>query len=275
MRFPDIRPDLSGQSSKNIRMKHLIQSELQQLELQNNIKILYAVESGSRAWGFESIDSDWDVRFLYVHQLDWYLQIDAGRDNIERMLPNDLDFAGWELRKALRLFRKSNPPLLEWLRSPIIYLENGDAAKYLRDVSDQYFSPKSCLHHYLHMAQGNYRAYLTGDVVRVKKYFYVLRPVLACRWIMDAGTMPPMEFSQLVESQLTDRHLKTLVQDLQSRKMAGEELSEEPRISELNEYLEKEILFFVDYLKDVKVPESPDTQGLNSLFKQILISAWE
>src|SRR5688500_16659645 len=99
-----------------------IKKELLRLEIQHDIKILYAVESGSRAWGFDSTDSDWDVRFFYIHKLDWYLKIDDRKDNQEEILPNNIDLVGWELKKALRLFRKSNPLMLEWLRSPIVYL---------------------------------------------------------------------------------------------------------------------------------------------------------
>ncbi|MEO0640653.1 MAG: nucleotidyltransferase domain-containing protein, partial [Bacteroidota bacterium] len=106
-------------------MNERILHALHQLEEQENIKIVYAVESGSRAWGFASPNSDWDVRFLYIRPEDWYLSIDEKRDVIERMLPDDLDLAGWDFKKALKLFRKSNPPLLEWLRSPLIYLEHG------------------------------------------------------------------------------------------------------------------------------------------------------
>src|SRR5438477_8449492 len=100
-----------------------IQDELQRIEKQFEVRILYAVESGSRAWGFESKDSDWDVRYIYIQKPEWYLSIDDKKDNREEILPNQIDVAGWDLRKALKLFRKSNPPMLEWLRSPIIYLE--------------------------------------------------------------------------------------------------------------------------------------------------------
>ncbi|MBL7712009.1 MAG: nucleotidyltransferase domain-containing protein, partial [Chitinophagaceae bacterium] len=105
-----------------------IRQELLRLEAQYGIKILYAVESGSRAWGFASTDSDWDVRYIYIHKLEWYLRIDSEKDSQEEILPNDIDLAGWELKKALRLFRKSNPPLLEWLSSPIVYLEQFSTA---------------------------------------------------------------------------------------------------------------------------------------------------
>lgn len=110
-----------------------IQQELSRLEIQHNIQILYAVESGSRAWGFASVNSDWDVRYIYVHRPEWYLHIDDKKDNQEEILPNDIDLAGWELRKALRLFRKSNPPMLEWLDSPIVYREQFTTAERLNN----------------------------------------------------------------------------------------------------------------------------------------------
>ena len=164
-------------------MREEILKELHLIEQERKIKILYAVESGSRAWGFASSNSDWDVRFIYVHEYDWYLSIEEKKDDIEIILPNDIDLAGWELRKALLLFRKSNPPLLEWLRSPIIYKEEYSTTKLLKEASKIYFNPKSCLYHYLHMANGNYEAYFKENIVRIKKYFYVLRPILACCWI--------------------------------------------------------------------------------------------
>lgn len=255
-------------------MKEEIKKQLLKLELQHDIKILYAVESGSRAWGFASTDSDWDVRYIYVHRLDWYLKIDPGKDNQEEILPNDIDLAGWELKKALRLFRKSNPPMLEWLRSPIIYLEQFSTADKLRDLTKEYFSPKSCLHHYLHMAEGNYQSYLLKDIVRVKKYFYVLRPILACDWIKQTNTMIPMEFHKLVDSQVTDQNVKTEIKKLLERKMAGEELNEEPKNQVLHDFLEQKIQYYNDYVKSLGVNNQPETILLDELFKQTIKEAW-
>ena len=109
-------------------MKSRILSHLREIETTENVRIVYACESGSRAWGFPSADSDYDVRFLYVHPLEWYLSVDVKRDVIERPLQGGLDISGWDLKKALQLFRKSNPPLLEWLGSPIVYLEQYSTA---------------------------------------------------------------------------------------------------------------------------------------------------
>lgn len=166
------------------------------------MRILYACESGSRAWGFQSKDSDYDIRFIYIHPIEWYLSIHKRRDVIEKPMDGLLDFSGWDIRKALNLFQKSNPPLLEWLQSPHVYYERFSLAQKMRKISPALFSPKSCLYHYLHMAEGNFRQYLRGDQVKVKKYFYVLRPLLACRWIERYNSMPPMEFGALLEDLL-------------------------------------------------------------------------
>jgi uncharacterized protein len=256
-------------------MRTEILNELSRLEQAHNIKVLYAVESGSRAWGFASTDSDWDVRYLYIHRLDWYLSIDEGKDNLLEILPNNIDLAGWELKKALRLFRKSNPPLLEWLRSPIVYLQPFSTADQLRELTKEYFNPKSCIHHYLHMAEGNFNQYLNKDSVKVKKYFYVLRPLLACDWIKNMNTAIPMEFQTLVESQVQDEKVKAAIQQLLTRKMAGEELSEEPPNKILNDFLEEKIDLFSTYVKALGPSEQPDTSRLDTLFRQTMDEAWQ
>ncbi len=183
-------------------MRQAIEEALGRVEEAEHLRVLYAVESGSRAWGFASRNSDWDVRFIYIRHPDWYLSVQRRRDVLEYPLDGDLDVSGWDLKKALGLFAKSNPPLLEWLRSPLVYREAFSVMETLRTLSARYFSSRSCMHHYFHMAEGNYREYLQGDSVRVKKYFYVLRPVLACKWVAAHGTMPPMEFASLAEDQL-------------------------------------------------------------------------
>lgn len=251
-----------------------IQSELARLEQTHDIRILYAVESGSRAWGFASTDSDWDVRFLYVHPLDWYLAIDEKRDNLEDMRPGKIDLAGWELRKALRLFRKSNPPLLEWLHSPIVYAEPFSTAQKMRQLMARYFNPKSCLYHYLHMAAGNYRQYLRTEEVRVKKYFYVLRPLLACRWIERTGTMAPMAFETLLNTQVEAGELKAAIEQLLARKRRGEELDVEPRIPVINTFVEQQLDHFNDLVKTYGRLARPDTGRLDQLFRDTLAEVW-
>lgn len=255
-------------------MNEQIKIELDRLEIEHDIKILYAIESGSRAWGFASINSDWDVRFIYVHRPEWYLTIDEKKDSIEEILSNDIDLGGWEVRKALKLFNKSNPPLMEWLRSPILYKEVGSLAASLRNLSDNYFNPKNCLHHYLHMAEGNFREYLQRDFVRTKKYFYVLRPVLACRWIEENNSMPPMEFSKTFNEFITDAELKDEIDRLLVRKTSGEELSEEPKIEVINTYLEQKIIYYQELVKTYRKSNLQSNTPLNELFRKTLSDAW-
>lgn len=255
-------------------MENEIKKELLRLEEKNEIKILYAVESGSRAWGFASKNSDWDVRYIYIHKPEWYLRIEEFKDSLEEILPNDIDLSGWELRKALRLFRKSNPPLLEWLRSPIVYLQQYSAVDKLRELVNQYFNPRSCLHHYLHMAEGNYKEYLQKDVVRLKKYFYVLRPILACEWIEKTNSMAPMEFQILVNHLIQDGNIKAIINDLLEKKMTGEELAEGLKIQMLNDFLEDKINYYTLYVKSTPQPLLPDTQLLNEFFKEAFVEVW-
>ena len=251
-------------------MKAEIQKELKRLESELEIKILYAVESGSRAWGFPSTNSDWDVRFIYVHKKDWYLSIDDKKDSYVEILPNDIDLSGWELRKTLKLFRKSNPPFMEWLDSPIIYKESYSTIPKLRLASHEYFNPKSCLYHYLSMAEGNLREYLKGDQVRIKKYFYVLRPVLACKWIERTNRMAPMEFEAMVESEIKDPKVKEETLSLLVRKKSGEELDWEPKISCIDEFLDEQIIYFKNYLKNFDYKQYPDTDLLDQVFRETL-----
>ena len=255
-------------------MNETIKSALKQLERKSDIRILLAVESGSRAWGFASRDSDWDVRFIYIHKPEWYLSIDDKTDNIEVMLPGDLDFAGWELRKTLRLFRKSNPPLLEWLQSPIMYLEQFSVAGKLRMMSSQYFNPKACIYHYLSMANGNFKNYLQHDIVRTKKYFYALRPVFASRWIEKHKEMAPMEFRVLMDDLDLASDVRLEIEKLLAKKKDGAELDKEPQNKVLNDYLKKEITYFENYVKELDPVREPLTAKLDLLFRNALDEAW-
>ncbi|MCD9020208.1 nucleotidyltransferase domain-containing protein [Cohnella silvisoli] len=253
----------------------VIKQELNRLEQEERIRILYACESGSRAWGFPSQDSDYDVRFIYIRQTDWYLSIFDKRDVIERPISDKLDISGWDLRKALNLFRKSNPPLLEWLQSPILYTEKYSVMEQIRTVSPLTFSPKSCLYHYLNMARVNYRTYLQGERVRIKKYFYVLRPVLACEWIEKYGEMPPMEFNVLVDRLIPKGgDLSLEVQKLLLRKKSGEELDYEPRLNPINDYLEERLRYYAQSVGSMKAGEARLDESLDDLFRSALQEVW-
>lgn len=236
-----------------------VMAELAEIESRHDVTVLYACESGSRGWGFASPDSDYDVRFIYVHRLPWYLRVEAPRDVIEMPIDDELDVSGWELRKALQLLRKSNPTLLEWLDSPVVYREDTQAVERLRALAHGFFAPQRGRHHYLSMAKKNFRGYLQGDTVRYKKYLYVLRPLLAVKWI-DAGRgMPPMRFADLVAGTLTDSALIAEINALLALKMQATESTYGPRRPHIHALIEAELLR-AETNRDYKRPYGDTTE---------------
>ena len=216
-----------------------IRSRLREIESNYGVSVLYACESGSRAWGMDSKLSDYDVRFVYAHPTDWYLTLRDRRDVIEQPIDDLLDISGWEIKKALTLFRKSNPPLIEWLQSPHRYVDHGGLSGKLRALATHFISPSACIYHYYHMAKNNYREYLRHeDTVKLKKYLYVVRPVMAIRWIEQGRGLPcPIEFSKLMVT-LDGLDVKADVEELLLRKRRGAEMGEGPRIPRLNDHLD-------------------------------------
>lgn len=248
-----------------------IATRLAALEADHGVRVLYACESGSRAWGFASPDSDWDVRFLYVHALDWYLKTGEHRDVIELPIVDDLDINGWELRKALRLMRKGNPVLLEWLNSPIRYRVDAEFLAAIRMQAEEHYSPIACFHHYLHTAHNNWRGYLRGPTVKLKKYLYVLRPVLACRWIEAGRGMAPMEFIRLVEATVTDADLRASIDQLLVLKRATGEMGLGPAIPEIDAFLVAEMPRLAEVARTLPAKAKSDNTGMDELLRKTIL----
>lgn len=262
-------------------LEHIL-TVLKQIEKEYDVKILYACESGSRAWGFPSDDSDYDVRFIYVHKKDWYLSIDQSRDVLEVpkhdklsiQVDKLLDLNGWELTKALRLFRRSNPPLFEWLHSTIVYCQESSAINKMKDLERDVFSPISGVHHYLKMAKRNYRQYLDREEVKIKRYFNIFRPLLAAKWIEQHEAFPPNEFAKLVDDILPPSEIKIILEEIIKLKMAGEAIDPNPRTEVINLYIETEIRQLETYVRDVSVSKFDPTEQLNQLFRETLHEVW-
>lgn len=245
-------------------IQEIIPAKLKEIESRENIRIIHCVESGSRAWGFASPDSDYDVRFIYVRPPEYYLRLDKTRDVIEWQLDDTLDINGWDLQKALRLLHGSNPTLFEWNNSPIVYKTTSEWAE-ISTVIDRFFRKKAGLYHYLSTAKKNYREYLKDDLVKLKKYFYVLRPILACRWILEKQTPPPMRFSELANACL-DNALVPAVNDLLRLKMQTPELGLGPRIGVINDYLDASIEEVDQLIRTIPSDEKVTWDELNCLF---------
>ena len=249
-------------------MEKLIKSKLKEIEGKENIRILHCVESGSRAWGFASPDSDYDVRFIYVRPEEFYLRLDKTRDVIEWQLDDTLDINGWDISKALTLLHKSNPTLFEWNSSPIVYKTTGQW-KRISDIINRYFVAKAGLYHYLSTAKGNYREYLKGETVRLKKYFYVLRPLLACKWILAEGTPPPMLFSPLMDNYLEEAVVPD-VKNLLNLKMSKPEISEGKRLDRVNGYIERSIQEIEEKIRLLPAARNDGWDELNEIFLSLL-----
>jgi predicted nucleotidyltransferase len=249
-------------------MTETILQKLLELEQNENIKILYACESGSRAWGFASPDSDFDVRFIYARPVNDYLGIIELPDNVGLPVNEILDIGGWDIKKSLKLFLKSNSTLYEWLQSPIVYHGDSLFANDLRKLMSEYFLLRSGANHYLSMAHNTLRDDLQNEQVKLKRYFYALRPALACLWIVEKNTVPPMEFEHL-RVMITDNEVQNAIDELLERKKIADEKALIAPVPLLNQWLSTTL----DRCKEC-IPELPsekkDAGELNNIFRKYI-----
>lgn len=247
-------------------MRNEILSALQQLEKQFNIRILLASETGSRAWGFPSPDSDYDVRFIYCHPLEWYLGIDEKKDTIEQMV-GELDLVGWDLRKSLRLMRKSNAALFERLQSPIVYLEQPGFREKLLALAPNYFSCRAGLHHYLSMAFRYRQICQEKEEVKLKDLFYLLRTSLASLWIVEKGSIPPIAFQELLPL-IPDRELQAKLVALVALKAKVNEKYLHPRDTQLESFVQ-EVMGYCE----ARAADMPKTEGSSEALNRFFLKA--
>ena len=219
-----------------------ILARLDSIERRDDVRILLAVESGSRAWGFPSPDSDYDARFIYVRPAEWYVSVEPGRDVIEDEV-GELDVSGWDLRKALGLMLKGNAVLVEWLTSPVVYHEAQGFRSDFTALLETSLRPASLLHHYLGLGQAMRRNNaFRGESFPIKKYFYVLRPAVALRWLRVHGyaSLPPMSLPLLAADCDLLPVLASLLGDLIEKKRATRELGSTPPIPAFEAFIDEE-----------------------------------
>lgn len=251
------------------KIQEQIHDALDRIEEKKGVNILFACEAGSRAWGFESMDSDYDVRFIYAKPQSYYMSIDENRKDVIERTIGDIDLVGWDLLKALRLFRKCNPALFEWLRSPIIYDADPDFTERMARAIPDYYSPISAWHHYRGMGKHNFYAYIRGkEEAKLKKYLYVIRPILSCIWISSNGIgLPPVVFEKLSKhtiSWLSQRLIDEL-KDLLKKKTAGTEMGM-GQYPGWYEYFEQ--FFSAEDHLDLEPARNAKTERLNVIFRK-------
>lgn len=254
-------------------MNILVPQKLHQIEEQFGVKVLLAVESGSRAWGFASPDSDFDVRFIYKRAMNQYLKLNASRDVIEIPVDDTWDVCGWDLDKTLRLLHKSNPTLFEWLQSPICYCKT-EFAERISPLMQECFSVKHMLYHYLNTARHTIKDHLQGEMVRPKKYFYALRPVLACFWVLQHQTAPPVLFDSLVAATLPDT-IQSPLNYLLDIKMHAPEKTWISPVAEIDVFLSESITYLEAVMKDQPKDEIKSWDAVNRFFLSEISGVYE
>lgn len=258
--IPSIDPNIRSQ----------VQTSLANIAADHQVRILFAIESGSRAWGFPSPDSDYDVRFVYVHEPDWYLSLSPGRDVIELPIEGDWDINGWDIRKAINLLIKANPVLLEWLSSPIRYSWTPGVCDRLRNFAQKTAFGQACFHHYRSLAEGQWGRHV-GDreQVNFKKYFYILRPALALHWLqVNPSAPPPMNLQDLVAGLPLSPVLLADMQLLLERKSQAKEIGEGARIPSIDAYIQDRLAWSADLARPRSVEQL--TQEGQALFRAIV-----
>lgn len=245
-----------------------IPTALEEIESRHECHILYACESGSRAWGFPSPDSDFDVRFIYVHPLEWYLRVDEPADTIEWMDSDALDFSGWELRKALRLLAGCNPSLNEWFRSPIIYRERTNLRLQLAGVAQDSFNPKKAFHHYLSLARNTAEHHLEGDEIGIKKLFYILRPLHCCLWIQRFQSMPPTRFPNLLECGFGGAELVAWIRETIEAKREQNERNPIRLPEPLQKWIERQLEELPALTDGIAAGQRPKPERLNTILAE-------
>ena len=219
-------------------MKTHIINKLTDIAAEQDVRILFACESGSRGWQFPSPDSDYDVRFIYVRPMDGYLSV-AGRDEQIGFPVNDeLDIYGWDILKVLRLIRKSNTAPFEWLQSPVVYMQQAGFRDELWTLCGQYFDRRSNIHHYLGMARAALDTVVNNNEITIKKLFYVLRSLLAAKWCVERGCIAPMSIRPLTG--LMPENLQLMTDSLIACKSEAPEGLTVAIDPELKQYIDRE-----------------------------------
>jgi predicted nucleotidyltransferase len=242
-----------------------INNKLKEIEKSRNVKNIFACESGSRAWGFASPDSDYDVRFIYTKPLDWYLSVSKKKDTID-IMDGDFDAVGWELKKQLKLMMKSNIPALEHLFSPIIYKGEDKVINEMREIGTECFSPIASMFHYLSMSK-KYEEKLLKEEIKLKDLFYALRTSLAGKWILENNSLPPVVFEDMLC--LVNTSLESEIRNLIAVKSKEKESYLHPRKEEIVKLVSDLITENNKYAKTLSSGR-PNSERVNSFLYKTL-----
>jgi len=253
-----------------VSVRQEIERRLSAIEREEGVRVLMAVESGSRAWGFPSPDSDYDVRFIYVRPRDWYLSLSPGRDVIERPIVDEIDLNGWDIRKAFGLLLKSNAVVSEWIESPIRYRPDDPFVARFAALADAMLDARALAHHYARLGRTAADRWLDdGGDVPVKKYFYALRPALAIRVLrLHPDRRPPMNLQSLVALADLPAEAETAINGLVTAKAQTNERSNGTRVPLLDALIADELGRAADLAE--RAPAQQWAARTNDLFLELV-----
>lgn len=255
-------------------LDNIILEYIRQVENKYDVDVLLACETGSRAWGFASPDSDFDVRFIYRHRKEWYLTLTEGKDSIDLMFDDgNMDISGWELRKTLRLLIKSNPPLLERIKSGIVYQGNPEFVSGINKLSDMSYSKVATLYHYIGMSKKSFADVENQDKYKLKKLFYALRTAVACKWIIERDEIPPVYFPTMIKELDFDEKFKDRIAFLIEFKSKQDESYYHSGELELINLIE-ELLEYAEINSKLMPSANGNLEELNVFFRQMIDMAW-
>jgi uncharacterized protein len=243
-----------------------IQTILINIEQTKKVKILYACETGSRAWGFPSPDSDFDIRFMYMHERDWYLSLSVRKDTIE-IMDGDLDITGWDLKKSLTLLKKSNAPLIERFNSPIEYFSVPGFRDEFKELIASYYSPIAVFFHHHSLATKFWEELKDKEEIKLKSYFYLIRSLLSCNWIIKDNTVLPMHIEGLMK--YVEEEYKEKLRVLIAFKATVGEKYLHKKEEQLNEWI-LSLFEKIEAEKDKLTVNNADIGLLNEFFLKML-----
>ena len=251
-------------------MRRKVMDKLHEIEQKEHVKVLYAVETASRAWGFHSENSDWDIRFIYVHALPWYVSIAQNRDVIEYMSDDRMvDMVGWDLKKALTLMRRDASSINEWLHTPLTYCCDEVFLNRMLQIENVCFSAKQGVGHYFGFARHMATEKITSQLTTMKYFLYFVRVLLACRWIEEKKTPPPVPFIELIQATVADESIKAKLVHLINKKRAGMELDEAMIDNLLMDYAQDLYRYYTDNIKHLELPA--DKQNVDKEMDELLL----
>jgi len=259
----------------NTAIKESIIDKLRHIEQTYEVKIIHAIESGSRGWGFAAANADYDCRFIYVHKVERYLSVLEMDEFIEYELDETYDIKGYDLKRVLRYIMKSQATINEWLSSNVVYIKNDSVASKLARLAADFFNPIPVSYHYLSLAKKTMAEITATDEAKIKKYFYILRPIANLNFIGQYGKMPYMEYDKTLDATAPPPDVVAAIQALKVQKSTLLEHDKIPQHTFLLDYFNSEISRFESVLKEMKHKKNTDYTSLDEAFRGIIKEVWK